>query len=336
MPPRIRPQRWTPPEDPGLQGPWAPTGSLAGPELWPVPGRGPEDVVVDGDGHVLTGLRDGRLVRFGPDGRGPEVVVALGGGQVLGLELLADGRLLCCQADRGLLAVDLDDGAVEVLLTEVEGRPLVITNNAAVQRDGTILFTESSRRFRLEHYQLDLIEQSATGSLWRFEPATGTVERLLTGLGFANGVALTPDERSVVVAETGRYALQRLWLSGPNAGEAEPFAAALPGMPDNLSTGESGTIWCAVPSLRRPELDALFPRAPFLRRIVTAVPERFRPGARTVALVFGFDPAGEVRHVLHADGSEYSWITGVREHGEWLYLSALYRHRAIARVPLPG
>lgn len=336
MPSRsIRPERWTPPEDPGLTGIWAPTAPLDEAELWPVPAAGPEDVAVDDQGRVLTALADGRLLRFPAGGGTPEVVAALAGGQVLGVEVMPDGRVLCCQADRGLVAVDPDDGTAELLLDAVEGRPLVLTNNAAVHRDGTILFTESSRRWRLDEFELDLLEQSATGSLWRFDPTSGDVDRLHTGLAFANGVALSSDERFAVVAETGRYALHRVGLSGGEAGRVEPFVRAMPGMPDNLSTGPTGTIWCAVPSRRVAMLDLLLPRAPFLRKLVAAVPDRLRPGATTVALVLGFDEQGDVTDVLAGDGSAYSWITGVREHDGWLYLSALHGRTALARVRRP-
>ncbi|MBW3658231.1 MAG: SMP-30/gluconolactonase/LRE family protein [Actinobacteria bacterium] len=330
----MRPQRWTPPEDPGLTGVWAPTASLDGAELWPVPGRGPEDVAIDAGGRALTGLSDGRVLRFPAGGGTPGVVAELGGGQILGVELLPDGRVLCCHADRGLVAVDPDGGTTEVLLTEVAGRPLVLTNNATVAGDGAILFTESSRRWTLDDYELDLLEQTATGSLWRFDPASGDVDRLHTGLVFANGVTLTPDGSAAVVAETGRYALHRVHLTGPDAGSVDAFARSLPGTPDNLSTGPTGTIWCAVPSLHVAALDLLVPRAPFLRKVVPYVPEALRPKANKVGLVLGFDASGDVTDVLAGDGSAYSFVTGMREHDGWLYLSALHGKDALARVRL--
>jgi hypothetical protein len=151
---------------------------------------------------------------------------------------------------------------------------------------------------------------------------------------FANGVALTADEDAVLVAETGRYALHRVELAGAVAGRTETVVSAMPGMPDNLSTGTDGTIWCAFPSLRVAALDLLLPRAPLLRKVVAVLPDALQPDARTVALVIGFDERGGVRHVLHAGGSEYSWITGVREHDGWLYLSALHGEQAIARIRL--
>ncbi|MBW3618803.1 MAG: SMP-30/gluconolactonase/LRE family protein [Actinobacteria bacterium] len=333
--PKIRPERWTPPQDPGLAGEWAPTASLDAVERWEVPAKGPEDVAVDAEGRVLTGLSDGRLVRFPAGGGEPAVVAELGGGQVLGVEVMPDGRILCCHADHGLVLVDPDDGRREVLLTEVEGRPLVLTNNAAVRNDGTILFTESTRRFTLADHELDLMEQSATGSLWRLDPSSGEVDRLHAGLVFANGVTLSADETFAVVAETGRYALHRVVLTGPSAGATEPFSTPLPGMPDNLSTAPDGTIWCAVPSLRVAALDLILPRAPVLRRIAAALPEQLRPSANPVSLVVGLDEHGDVTDVLAGDGSVYPLVTGVREHGGWLYLSSLFDRRSIARVRRP-
>jgi sugar lactone lactonase YvrE len=333
--PTIRPERWTPPRAPRLQGRWAPTGSLDRVELWPVPGQGPEDVAVDADGHAYTALDDGRVLRFGPDGSGPEEV-GRASGQVLGVEPMPDGRLLLCEADRGLVAMDPASGASEVLLSEVEGRRLVLTNNAAVQRDGTVLFSESSTRFPLEQFKLDLLEQSGTGSLWRFEPGSGRIDRLHTGLVFANGVTLASDERFALVAETGRYAIHRVWLVGDRAGQVEAFATNMPGLPDNLSTGPDGIFWCAMPSLRVRLLDLLAPRHPMLRRLAAAVPESLQPDAVTVAFVLGFDTDGRVIHSLHGEGSTYSWITGVREHDGWLYLSSLHGPQALARHRLAG
>lgn len=330
--PRIEPQRWRPPRAPALEGRWAPTAPLSGLELWPVPGEGPEDVLVTADGAVYTGIRDGRVLTVTAHGARE---VGRVDSAVLGLEALPDGRLLVCAADLGLVALDPATGATEVLVRDVEGRPLVLTNNAAVVGDGTVLFTESSTRFPLEHYRSELLEHSATGSLWHVDPAAGTVERLHTGMAFANGVTVSPDGRSAVVAETGAYRLTRVWLAGARAGQVEDFCANLPGLPDNLSTGPDGTIWCAVPSLRVRSLDALLPRHPALRKLVHRIPERLQPDAAQVGFVLGFDDSGAVTHNLQSDGSEYDWITGVRQHDGWLYLSSLTGH-AIARHRLAG
>ena len=113
----------------------------------PVPGHGAEDVVVDAEGWVYTGTDDGSVFRVRPDG-GRIDRVGNTTGRPLGLELLPDGRLLVCDARRGLLALDCTTGDIEVLAGLVHGRRLLFCNNAAVHSNGDIWFSDSSRRAR--------------------------------------------------------------------------------------------------------------------------------------------------------------------------------------------
>nr|WP_025354831.1 SMP-30/gluconolactonase/LRE family protein [Kutzneria albida] len=305
------------------------------PRLLPVTGVGTEDVVLDHEGHVVTGVADGGILRVSPDGR-TVTRVAETGGRPLGVELLADGRLLVCDAYRGLLAVDPVGGGVEVLAAGAErvaGKPLVVCNNAAVGSDGTIYFTDSSQRFGLEHYTADLLEHSGTGRLLRRD-ASGEVTELLGGLQFANGVALAQDESYVVVAETGAYRLRRVWLTGPRTGQDEVLAENLPGFPDNLSTGTGGRIWVALASPRNPALDWVAPKHPVLRKGIWALPPALltRLEIRT-SWVLAVDGTGQVVCDLQGDGSRFHMVTGMREHEGKLYLGSL-RERAVAVIDL--
>src|SRR6476646_6095562 len=151
----------------------------------PVPGHGAEDVVVDADGWVLTGTADGAVFRVRPDGARIDRVGHTGG-RPLGLELLPDGRVLVCDARRGLLVLDPATGGIEELTTTVQGRRMEFCNNAAVHSDGDIWFTDSSRVFGIDRWKADLVENTASGRLLRRSP-DGTVEVVLDGLRFANG-----------------------------------------------------------------------------------------------------------------------------------------------------
>ncbi len=64
--------------------------------------------------------------------------------------MLPDGRLLVCDARRGLLCVDPDSGDVESLTQYVDTVPLRCYASATA--DGTIWFTEPTTRFDFEHY----------------------------------------------------------------------------------------------------------------------------------------------------------------------------------------
>jgi sugar lactone lactonase YvrE len=314
--PSIHPVVWQPPALPSRAR--SRTGPVPLPplRLIDVGGKGPEDVVVDGAGRVVTGVADGRLLRVDPDS-GRVERIADTGGRPLGIELLPDGRLLVCDARRGLLAVDPEGGSVETLT----GEPMLFCNNAAVAADGTVWFSDSSGRFGIDHWRAEMFEHSGTGRLLRRDPA-GAVEVVLDGLEFANGVALSAAEDFVVVAETGAYRLRRVWLRGDRAGQHDVFMDNLPGIPDNVSTGSDGLIWVALASPRDPRLDLLHPRHPALRRMVWALPQRLLPEQRTV-WVQAVDGSGAVVHDLQGRHPGYHMVTGVRAHGGRLYLGSL-------------
>jgi sugar lactone lactonase YvrE len=302
---------------------------MPAPRRTPVGGTGPEDVAVRVDGTVYTGVNDGRILRLVPDG-GVDTVADTGG-RPLGIEVHPDGDLVVCDAYRGLLRVDPSTGAITVLVDEVEGEPMLLCDNAAVASDGTIYFSDSSRRFTLAHWRADLMEHSGTGRLLRRDPS-GRVDVLLSGLQFANGVALAADGSFVAVAETGAYRVTRLWLTGPRAGQTDTLVDNLPGFPDNVSTGSNGLLWIAIPSPRNPLLDWAHARPPWVLRSIWGLPQGLQPPPEHTTWVMAVDPDGRVVHDLQGRHG-YNMVTGVREHGGTLYLGSLV-DTSVAAVPL--
>ena len=311
--PPIDPVVWRPPAAPARARQQRSARPLPPLRLIDVLGRGPEDVLVDSDGRVLTGVADGRVLRLTPDGRHVEVLAGTGG-RPLGLEWLPDGALLVCDARRGLLRVDLPSGDVTTLVSG-----LSFCNNAAVAPDGTVYFTDSTGRLGIDHWRGELLQHSGTGRLLRRGLGAETTE-LLEGLQFANGVALAPDGSFVVVAETAGYRLTRYRIAD---GTAEVFVDNLPGFPDNISTGTDGLIWVALGSPRNAGLDRLLPRAPVLRKAVWAMPDRLQPHPRHTVWVQAYGPDGELVHDLQAPGDRFGFVTGVREVGGTVYLGSL-------------
>jgi sugar lactone lactonase YvrE len=222
-----------------------------------------------------------------------------------------------------------------VLTDSAAGVPLKLCNNAAVGRDGTIWFTDSSARFDLANYRADIFEHSGTGRLVRRDP-DGTTHTLVEGLQFANGVALAPDESAVFYAETGGYRLNRLWLTGERAGETEAVLDNLPGFPDNLSLGDDGLVWMAMASPRERIVDALAPAPPAVRKAVWAMPEALHPRTKLPVWVMGVDPVGGgVVYDLQGTHPDFGMTTGVRQHRGRVWLGSLLG-RTIVSFPIPA
>ncbi|MFH8409184.1 SMP-30/gluconolactonase/LRE family protein [Streptomyces sp. NPDC018019] len=319
----------------------------------PLDGRGPEDVVVDSAGRVLTGVEDGRVLRLdlfpgdtagapggtagvpgGTAGAPRAEVVARTGGRPLGLEPLPDGGVLVCDARRGLLRVEPSDGTVRTLADTVDGAPLRFCSNATAAADGTVYFSVSSRRYPLEDWLGDILEHSGTGHLVRLRPG-GRPEVVLDGLQFANGVALAPDESFVIVAETGSRRLTRLWLAGPRTGQHDVLADDLPGYPDNMSRGPGGLFWVALAGARSTGLERLHRAKPAVRHAAWSVARHVRPRPGPLTGVLALDTSGRIVHDLRRRSPDYRMVTSVCEHDGCLVLGSLHE-RALAVCELPS
>lgn len=321
----IDPLAWRPPAAPALAGVTAPNTALAAAErLLENQVEGPESPILDRQGRVYAGLADGRIVRMEPAG-GRLENVADTGGRPLALEFSGAGDLIVCDAVRGLLSVDTAGQVIE-LSKGAGGVPFRFTDDLDIARDGRIYFSDASSRWGHETYLYDLLEARPYGRLLRYDPASRETELLLGGLYFANGVALSPDEDYVLVNETYRYRITRLWLKGPKAGSSEIFADNLPGIPDGIAASGRGTYWVAMYTVRNAAADALQP-SPFLKRQLAKLPKFFWPKPAPHGMALELDASGAIlRTFQDAGGERVPHVTAVYERDGWLYLGNLHEH----------
>ena len=306
--------------------------SLPAYDLIPLPGEGPEDVVVGSDGSIYTGLLDGRILAVAPED-GAVREVAKTGGRPLGLEATTDGRLLICDSPNGLLELDLKTGALRTLVTHDGAESLIFCSNVVAAPDGDIFFTVSSMRYSFHDWRIDFIENVPTGSVYR-RAADGTLTRLIDGLRFANGLVRTRDGKSLIVAETAGRRLLRLWLAGDRVGTSEVLAE-LPGFPDNLCADEDGMIWVAFASEQNPMLESLYKLPLFLRRLAARLPESMQPKPSRVAWVVAYDENGACVHDFKWTDGGFAMVTGVCRLGRRVWCAGL-QERALMRFDLPG
>lgn len=338
----IQPVVWTAPQPPGYVGPHAPNARLANLETIPIGDDvGPEHIAFGPDGKLYAAVASGNILRMAADGKGAGVFVNTGG-RPLGFDFDASGRLIVADARRGLLAVT--DKTVDLLADHVEGDPIRLANSVVVAKNGLIYFTDSSRRFApsdwggtFEASVLDIMEQSATGRLLVFDPATKKTAVVARGLSFANGVALSGDEKHLFVVETGRY---RVWkipadarglelTKGPNAG-ATIVLENLPGYPDNLMRGlptadGKAKIWVGLTKPRNALIDQLADK-PFVRKMVLRLPRALWPIPPAYGHVFAFTEDGAVVDDLQDPNGVYPETTGATERLDGLYIQSLHAH----------
>ncbi|MBV8930933.1 MAG: hypothetical protein JO285_00015, partial [Kutzneria sp.] len=113
--PAISPVVWQPPAAPPRARRPESVPPMPPPVLVDLDAIGPEDVVVDPDGQPITGVEDGRILRLTDEGQRIEQLADTGG-RPDGIELMADGGLLVCDARLGLLRIDPVSGQVRTLV----------------------------------------------------------------------------------------------------------------------------------------------------------------------------------------------------------------------------
>ena len=296
--------------------------------------EGPEDLSFGWDGLLFSASSNGMILSISRSGRvAPFVDV---GGRPLGLTRGPDGALYIANAYLGLQRVDRD-GNVTSLLTELDGTPLVYANNVAVARDGRVFFSESSSKFGARQYggtyaasRLDIMEHGGHGRVIEFDPASGSARIIMDGLNYANGVAISDDDRFLLVAETGAYRIHKYWLTGPRTGQTDVIIDNLPAFPDNITAGMQGRFWIGLIAPRVAALDKLS-AYPWLRKVVQRLPAFLRPKAVPYSHVIAINGEGEVLMNLRDPNARFPSLTAVLETPDALYLATLFGH-TLARL----
>ncbi|WP_282120007.1 SMP-30/gluconolactonase/LRE family protein [Ruegeria atlantica] len=321
----VQPVAWTPPEAPGFTGDFAENNALDQLELISLPDaeKGPEDIAIMPDGSVYTTSLSGALYRI--DGEVPVKVDDLGG-RPLGLTVGPDGVLYIADSFRGIMRWT-GPGTLQSVVSEINGTPVIYANQLDVAKDGTIYFSNSSDRFDPETMGgtkptsvLTIWEQSDTGYVARHAP-DGTTEKLAEGFVYTNGVALSPGEDFLLIAETGRARVHKLWLTGPKAGQQEVLMDNLPGYPDNIEAQGDGTYWMAFASPRVPS-EALMPY-PFLRKVIWRLGPTVRPAPIHRGMMVQFDGDGNILQTLQDPGGRLGITTGGKLAGGHFYVMTL-------------
>ena len=333
----IQPVAWTAPQAPGYTGAHTVNTKLSALQMIDLKGEeGPEHIVIGPDGKLYTTVSSGNILRMNPDGSAQEVF-ANTGGRVLGFDFDAQGHLIAADAVKGLLSIS-PAREVRVLTDKVNGDPIRYADAVVVAKNGKLYFSDASTRFApkdwggtFEASILDILEQSSTGRILEFDPATQTTRVLATGLSFANGVALNQSETSLFVNETGKY---RVWKLDVNAQNLNLMAAPtpqgakllfdnLPGYPDNLMRGRDGKIWLGFAKPRNPTIDN-FANKPWLRALTLRLPRAMWPIPHAYGHVMAFTEDGQVVADLQDPSGAYPETTAVTETADRLYIQSLH------------
>ncbi|MFN7803658.1 MAG: SMP-30/gluconolactonase/LRE family protein [Planctomycetaceae bacterium] len=241
-------------------------------------------------------IEAGHIWKFDPT-TGKTSIYRSPSGMSNGIKFDAQGRMIVAEgADYGgrrVTRTDLATGKTHILAGLYEGRPLNSPNDIAIDEKGRIYFSDP--RY-LGHEPID----QAIEAVYRLDP-NGKLHRVVTDAGKPNGVAISPDQKTLYVVSNanGTTAIERLekgtaaqadkvvtplrkGLMALQAYDLSPEGTAKfrkvlvdyspPDGPDGLTVDRDGNLWVAVRAENRPGICVYSPEGKELAYLPTEVP----------------------------------------------------------------
>ena len=188
------------------------------------------------------------------------------------------GRLLTCEHETRRVTRTEYDGAITVLIDRFEGKRLNSPNDIVCRSDGSIWFTDPPFGISSD-YEGGRAEPELPANVYRIDASTGKAAAVVSDIKGPNGLAFSPDERTLYVVE-GRETPRRLLAfqvigDGDQLGKRRIFAVADDnGALDGFRCDEDGNLWCGW-GMGSAELDGVVVFSPNGERIGRiALPER--------------------------------------------------------------
>lgn len=114
-----------------------------------------------------------------------------------------EGRLVTCEHLTRRVTRTEVDGSITVIADSFEGKRLNSPNDVVVRSDGSIWFTDPDYGI-ISDYEGERQEAEIGGChVYRVDPASGAVTKVAGDFVKPNGLAFSPDEKRLYVADTG-------------------------------------------------------------------------------------------------------------------------------------
>ncbi len=164
------------------------------------------------------------------------------------------GRLIQCRHRGRCLVRREHDGSFTTLVSEARGKRLNAPNDVVVKSDGSIWFSDPLYGL-MNDYEGGRQRSEQPPALYRLDPQSGVAEAVACDFDGPNGLAFSPDESLLYVAESGapgdpnpRQRIRRFRVNGDGRGLSggEQFHSISPGWADGFRVDEHGNLWCGA------------------------------------------------------------------------------------------
>ncbi|MFC7398888.1 SMP-30/gluconolactonase/LRE family protein [Chelatococcus sp. GCM10030263] len=164
-----------------------------------------------------------------------------------------EGRLVSCEHQGRCVSRIEHDGRRTVLASHYEGKRLNSPNDVVVKSDGSLWFTDPTYGIDSEYEGDAAPSEIGASNVYRLDPQTGQLATVATDFVKPNGLAFSPDEHLLYIADTGathvkdgpRH-IRRFTVTGDRLSGGEVFATCDVGLFDGLRVDVAGNIWTSA------------------------------------------------------------------------------------------
>ena len=194
--------------------------------------------------YYFVDIRANKLFRVTP-GKPPDMIrenTGEGNGTTFDLQ----GRLVMCEGSHRRVTRMGPDGSIATLVERYEGKRLNRPNDVVCKSDGSLWFTDPDLRVPFAERELPY------AGVYRITPDGATT--LMADCEYPNGLAFSPDERTLYVANTrwtqyihafeldasGRVLRRRIFAEMASDDDKN-------GVPDGMKVDVEGRVYCTGP-----------------------------------------------------------------------------------------
>lgn len=163
-----------------------------------------------------------------------------------------DQLLICNHGERAVQSMEISTGKRTVLTDEFQGKKFNSPNDLVQSSKGDIFFTDPP--YGLENLNKSPLKEIKANGVYRLKK-NGKVKRIIKDMTFPNGIALSPDQATLYIAQSDPKAphLYKLDLTKPKQSKtlmvdfSEYMGDEFPGLPDGMAVDVNGNIFATGP-----------------------------------------------------------------------------------------
>lgn len=206
----------------------------------------------DGGFLVWSDIPNNRMLRWAPD-QGVGVFRA-NSNFANGNTRDRNGRLVTCEHGTRRVTRTEPDGTITVIADSYDGKRLNSPNDVVVKSDGTIWFTDPTYGILSDYEGYKAEPEQAACHVFCVTPGTGEIRIVADDFVKPNGLAFSPDEKRLYVAdsglshdEKGPHHIRVFDVSEKNTlSGGKVFVEVSPGVPDGFRFDTEGNLWSSA------------------------------------------------------------------------------------------